>query len=227
MRRTLPTILVLLLVAVPMMVFAGGDAEEEAPIKQIRVAGQIPGLITPGVWDGQTFEMNSAMYEYLVEINTESGALDPVLATSWETDTGKVWTFKLREGVSFHDGSDFTAEDVKFTLERTQDPGLGHLKKADFEVMESVRVVDDHTLEVTLKEPRPTFVYQLTDYNMAILSSEYDYASLGESKPMGTGPYVLSQYIPKESVVMDKNPNYWAEGLPKIDRIGPFAVLSG
>ncbi|MGE4454592.1 MAG: ABC transporter substrate-binding protein [Sphaerochaeta sp.] len=224
MRRTLPTILVLLLLAVPMMVFAGGDAEEEAPIKQIRVAGQVPGLITPGVWDGQTFEMNSAMYEYLVEINTESGALDPVLATSWETDTGKVWTFKLREGVTFHDGSDFTAEDVKFTLERTQDPGLGHLKKADFEVMESVRVVDDHTLEVTLKEPRPTFVYQLTDYNMAILSSEYDYASLGESKPMGTGPYVLSQYIPKESVVMDKNPNYWAEGLPKIDRIAIYFV---
>ncbi|MGH0053569.1 MAG: ABC transporter substrate-binding protein [Sphaerochaetaceae bacterium] len=224
MRRTLLTMFIVLLLAMPMMVFAGGAAEETAPVKQIRVAEQVPGLITPGVWDGQAFSMNSSIYEYLVEINAETGEIDPVLATSWETDEGKVWTFKLRQGVTFHDGSAFTAEDVKFTLERTQDPGLGHLKKADFEVMDSVQIVDDYTVEIHLKESRPTFIYQLTDYNMAMLSSEYDYASLGESKPMGTGPYMMSQLIPKESALLEKNPNYWAEGLPKIDRIAIYFV---
>ncbi|MDC7231080.1 MAG: ABC transporter substrate-binding protein [Sphaerochaetaceae bacterium] len=221
MRRTL---LLVLLLAIPMMVFAGGDAEKAAPVKQIRVADQVPGLITPGVWDGQVFSMNSSIYEYLMEINAETGELDPVLATSWETDAGKVWTFKLREGVKFHNGSDFTAEDVKFTLERTQDPDLGHLKKSDFEVMESVRVIDDYTVEVTLKEPRPTFVYQMTDYSMAILSSEYDYDSYGETKPMGTGPFMMSQLVPKESALLEKNPNYWAEGLPKVDQIAIYFV---
>ncbi len=221
MRRTL---LVVLLLAIPMMVFAGGDAEKAAPVKQIRVAEQVPGLITPGVWDGQAFSMNSSIYEYLVEINAETGALEPLLATSWETDAGKVWTFKLRQGVTFHDGSVFNAEDVKYTLERTQDPSIGHLKKADFEVMESVRAVDDYTVEITLKEARPTFVYQLTDYSMAILSSDYDYASLGESKPMGTGPYTMSQLVPKESALLKKNPNYWVEGLPKIDQIAIYFV---
>ena len=221
MRRTL---LLVLLLAIPMMVFAGGDAEKAAPVKQIRVADQVPGLITPGVWDGQVFSMNSSIYEYLMEINAETGELDPVLATSWETDAGKVWTFKLREGVKFHNGSDFTAEDVKFTLERTQDPDLGHLKKSDFEVMESVRVIDDYTVEVTLKEPRPTFVYQMTDYSMAILSSEYDYDSFGETKPMGTGPFMMSQLVPKESALLEKNPNYWAEGLPKVDQLAIYFV---
>jgi len=59
----------------------------------------------------------------------------------------------------------------------------------------------------------------MTDYNMAMLSSDYDYAKLGESKPMGTGPFMMSQYIPKESVSMVKNPNYWDPNLPKLDKM--------
>ena len=58
-----------------------------------------------------------------------------------------------------------------------------------------------------------------TDYNMCMLSSDYDYANLGESKPMGTGPFMSSQYIPKESIAMVKNPNYWDPTLPKADKI--------
>ncbi len=219
MRRKLFTMLLVMLLALPMVVFASGDKEAETPTKQIRIAEQVPGLITPGVWDGQAFSMNSSIYEYLVEINAETGELDPVLATSWSTDTGKVWTFKLREGVKFHDGSAFTSADVKYTIERTQDPAVGHLKKADFEVVASIDTPDDYTVVINLKEARPTFIYQLTDYNMCMLSSEYDYAKLGESKPMGTGPFMMQQLVPKESALLVKNPNYWAPGLPKVDKL--------
>ncbi len=216
-RKKLLMVILVVLFMVP--VFAGGSKEAKPTEKVIRIAEQVPGLITPGVWDGQVFSMNSSMYEYLVEINAETGELDPVLATEWSTADGTKWIFKLRQGVTFHDGSDFTSADVKYTIERTQDPDLGHLKKQDFEVVQSIETPDDHTVIINLKEPRPTFVYQLTDYNMAILSSEYDYAKLGESKPMGTGPFKLSQYIPKESVAMEKNPNYWDPTLPKLDKI--------
>lgn len=72
---------------------------------------------------------------------------------------------------------------------------------------------------INLKESRPTFIYQLMDYNLAMLSSEYDYATLGESKPMGTGPFKLSKYIPKESVVLEKNSSYWNPELPKVDKL--------
>ncbi|MDT4761454.1 ABC transporter substrate-binding protein [Sphaerochaeta sp. PS] len=218
MKRT-ALILLLLVAMVTTPLFAGGDKEAKSSEKVIRIAEQVPGLITPGVWDGQVFSMNSSMYEYLVEINVGTGQLDPVLATDWSTTDGKDWTFHLRKGVKFHDGSDFTSKDVQYSLERTQDPTIGHLKKQDFSVVQSIETPDDYTVIIHLKESRPTFVYQLTDYNMAMLSSEYDYAKYGESKPMGTGPFMMSQYIPKESIAMVKNPNYWDPALPKLDKI--------
>ncbi|MDD3365976.1 MAG: ABC transporter substrate-binding protein [Sphaerochaetaceae bacterium] len=223
MKRTISIMLLILVLAVS-VVFAGGDKEEAKDEKIIRIAEQVPGLITPGVWDGQAFSMNGSIYEYLAEMNPDTGELEPLLATAWETEDGSTWKFTLRKGVKFHDGSDFNAQDVKYTIERTQDPTIGHLKKQDFEVVSSIETPDNHTIILHLDEPRPTFVYQLTDYNMAILSSEYDYASLGESKPMGTGPFMMQQLIPKESALLVRNPNYWAEGLPIVDKLAIYFV---
>ncbi len=216
-RKTLIILLLAFLVAIP--VFAGGEKEAEKAEKVIRIVENVPGLITPGVWDGQTFSLNSSIYEYLVQINGKTGELEPLLATEWSTPNGKQWIFKLREGVTFHDGSAFDADDVRFTIERTQDTSIGHLKKNDFAVVESIETPDKYTVILNLKEARPTFIYLMTDYNMAMLSSDYDYAKLGESKPMGTGPFMNGQYIPKESIAMVKNPNYWDPTLPKVDKV--------
>ena len=218
MKRITPIIFLLaLLIATPL--FSGGDKEVTKTEKIIRIAENVPGLITPGAWDGQTLSMNSSLYEYLVEVNGETGELQPLLATEWSTPNGKKWTFKLRKGVTFHDGSTFDADDVRFSIERTQDPTIGHLKKNDFAVVESIETPDKYTVILNLKEARPTFIYLMTDYNMAMLSSDYDYAKLGESKPMGTGPFMNKQYIPKESIAMVKNPNYWDPTLPKVDQV--------
>jgi len=220
MKKRMLLVFLCLLMLPMTLIFAGGDKEtSQQEEKVVRVAEQVPGLITPGSWDGQVFSLNSSMYEYLVEINTETGELDPVLATSWETTDGKRWIFTLREGVTFHDGSTFDAEDVKFTIERTQDPTLGHLKKNDFSIVESIEIIDSYTVAINLKESRPTFIYLMTDYNMPILSSDYDYANKGESKPMGTGPFKMEQMIPKESALLVKNSEYWDPELPKLDKI--------
>lgn len=221
-RKAITSILLVAVLATSL--FAGGAKETALTTKNIRIAEQVPGLITPGVWDGQAFSMNSSIYEYLVEINTSTGELDPVLATEWSTADGKQWTFKLRENVLFHDGSTFDSQDVKFTIERTQDPSIGHLKKQDFEIVASIETPDSHTVLINLKEARPTFIYQLTDYNMCILSSDYDYGSLGESKPMGTGPFIMKQMIPKESAALVKNTSYWQAGLPKVDALSIYFV---
>lgn len=197
----------------------GGGANKDAAPSRIRVAEQVPNLITPGVWDGQAFSLNASVYDYLVEIDPESGELSPALALSWSSEDGRSWELKLRQGVRFHDGSRFDAEDVKFTIERTQDPGLGHLKAQDFSVVESVEAPDAHTVIIRLKEVRPTFIYQMTDYNMAVLSSEYDYAAKGEVAPMGTGAFKIKALTPKESAHLVKNPEYWEGGYPLVDEL--------
>lgn len=186
--------------------------------KVIRIAEQVPNLITPGVWDGQAFSLDSSIYDYLVDIDT-NGKLSPSLATSWETTDGKVWTINLRHGVKFQDGSDFNAEDVKFTILRTQDPSVGHLKAQDFSVVDTIDTPDPYTVVIKLKEVRPTFIYLMTDYNMAMLSSTYDYKTLGETKPMGTGPFKLEKLVQKESAKLVRNTDYWDKGYPLADQV--------
>lgn len=204
---------------VTMLAGCGGKKEAAEEIRSVRIAEQVPNLITPGVWDGQAFTMNGSIYDYLVEIDSETGTLEPALALSWESDDGAVWTITLREDVKFHDGTAFDSADVKYTIERTQDESIGHLKAQDFSVVESVETPDEHTVVITLSESRPTFMYQMTDYNMAVLSSEYDYAALGESKPMGTGAFMLKTLTPKESAHLVRNPDFWDEGYPLVDEL--------
>jgi peptide/nickel transport system substrate-binding protein len=216
-------ILAMFFLLVTALVFSGGKQEAEDKMV-IRVAEQVPNLITPGVWDGQAFSLNASIYDYLIEMDANTGELVPALATEWDSPDGKVWTLKLRQGVTFHDGSAFTAEDVKFTLERTQDPDIGHLKAQDFKIVEKIETPDDFTVVITLEEAFPTFPFLFTDYNTAILSSDYDYQMKGESAPMGTGAFKLQQMVPKESALLVKNDSYWAPGLPKADELRIYFV---
>lgn len=224
MKKLILTSLVFIFLFSAAGLFAGGEAEAVEDKMIIKVAEQVPNLITPGVWDGQAFSLNPSIYDYLIEMDANTGELVPALATEWKTDDGIVWTFKLRKGVKFHNGTDFTAEDVKFTLERTQDPALGHLKAQDFSVVKKIETPDPYTVVVTLEEALPTFMYAMTDYNMAVLSSEYDYGTYGESAPMGTGAFKMEQLIPKESALLTKNENYWQPGLPKADELQIYFV---
>ena len=113
-------LVVVLALLTPFSLYSQGNVDTKQSEKEIvRISDTMPGLITPGVWNGQTFSLNSSVYEYLVALDAEDNSLSPVLATSWNTLDGKVWDIEIRKGVTCHDGSSLTSEDVKFTIQRT------------------------------------------------------------------------------------------------------------
>lgn len=150
--------------------------------------------------------------EYLIDLD-DTNALKPKLAESWTpNETIDVWTFKLRQGVTFNDGTPFEAEDVVTSIERVLDPanGSGALSQLNGVLSPGgVRAVDQYTVEFTLDKPYADFPYMVSsgNYNTAILSRNYKGDIL--KNPVGTGPFMLKDYVTKQKAVFVKNPNYW------------------
>ncbi|WP_366658017.1 ABC transporter substrate-binding protein [Fodinicurvata sp. EGI_FJ10296] len=162
------------------------------------------------------------IYEPLV-LQDENQGLTPGLATDWgPTDDPLVWEFELREGVTWHDGSEFTAADVAFTVERAQNVPNSPSSFATYlgEIAE-VEIVDDHTVRFHTEEPAPLMANNLS--TVYIVSEAHgegaateDYNS-GEAA-IGTGPYKFVDYTPGDSVVMEANEDYWGDA-PEWDTV--------
>jgi peptide/nickel transport system substrate-binding protein len=159
------------------------------------------------------------VYEGLTGVRPDL-SIEPLLAESWEiSEDGLTYTFALREGVTFHDGSPLTAGDVKFTFERLVGPQTASPSAADLASMASVEAPDDRTVVVTLSQPDASFLATLSQSSVGIMSEAFVTANGGDVSQvaMGTGPFVFNEYVPNTRVILDKNPNYWQEGLPYLD----------
>jgi peptide/nickel transport system substrate-binding protein len=143
----------------------------------------------------------------------------PWLATSWSRTGPNLWRFKLREGVKFHDGSPFTADDVVFSVERALHP-LSQMRTA-IQGVEAARKVDDHTVELVLKEPNPALLQHLTQFR--IMSRAWSVKN-GAEKPQdyknkedtvasrsanGTGAFILREWSPDVRVRLEQNRDWW------------------
>lgn len=161
---------------------------------------------------------NRHLYENLVRRNPETLELEPWLATSWETPDANTWVFELREGVTFHDGTPFDASAVKFTFERIMDPEVGAPRASLLESVESIEVVDDHTLRITTEQPYGAFLAALAHTNAAIVSptAVEEYGDLMRN-PVGTGPYMFEEWVSGDRLSMVAYPDYWG-GAPEIER---------
>ncbi|MCS6940999.1 MAG: ABC transporter substrate-binding protein [Roseiflexaceae bacterium] len=143
----------------------------------------------------------------------------PALAASWEQQDETTWIFNLRRGVTFHNGKPFSAEDVLHTFDRTIKQQMIFASK--LEPIERTEVIDDYTLKITLKRPVATFLDDL--YNVAITPSNVSDEEL-KRKPVGAGPFRFVSWTPNEAIVLERNPNYWEPGKPRLDRL-TFRVL--
>ncbi len=139
-----------------------------------------------------------------------NGEVLPDLAESWTiSDDGKVYTFKLHTGVKFHDGTDFSADDVKFSLERAMAPDSQNAQKQLFAAIDKVEVVDPATVKVTLKHPQGSFLYDMGWGDAVIVSPKT--AATNKEKPIGTGPFKFESWAKGSSVTLVKSDNYWGD----------------
>jgi len=180
------------------------------------------------VTDLNSNRVGRRIVETLVTFPEESTQVVPGLAESWTVSKdGLRYTFKLRKGITFHDGTAFTAEAVKFSIERQIDPDhpfskLGKYPFANYNFgnVKAVEVVDPSTVEFVLKEPRASFLAVLTAGAASVVSPTAvkkfgaDYAL----QPVGTGPFKYVSWDRGQRVVLEKNARYWRYPV-KIDRV--------
>jgi len=160
----------------------------------------------------------TTIYEKLVELDNGYQPI-PVLAESWESNQdGSVWTFHLRKGVKWHDGRDFTAKDVVWTFKRVLDPKLDSGAAATLGMLspDKIDAVDDHTVRFTAKSPTVELPVLISSKYAAIVPDGIDRDTM-QKKPVGTGPYMVDQFVPGPKFVAKRNANYWKPGLPKAD----------
>ena len=181
-------------------------------------------LTTTDPWDANdtlSHACAKTFYEGLFGFN-EKLELRPVLAESYDVSPdGLVYTFHLRKGVKFHDGTDFNAEAVKVNFDRVTNPENKLKRYSLYSNIAKTEVVDDLTAKVTLKTPFSPFINQLA-HPSAVMISPTALKKYGKDimfHPVGTGPYKFVEWKQTDYLKGAKNENYWRPGLPKIDTI--------
>ena len=159
------------------------------------------------------------MFDQLTTVNEDSSGIAPSIAESWEiSPDGTLYTFVIRQGVTFHDGSPMTMEDVVFSLERVFDPkGSGY--SFLFGTVEGVEAVDDTSLQITLKEPFTPLLDNLNVFPASIVPKaavEADADAFAQN-PVGTGPFKLQEFAKGRQVHLVKHDGYWKPDRPHLD----------
>ncbi|WP_434055190.1 MAG: ABC transporter substrate-binding protein [Roseibium sp.] len=155
--------------------------------------------------------IDSVLYSNVFEGLTRfgpDGTVNPGLAESWTiSDDGKTYTFKLNEGVKFHDGTDMTADDVKFSLDRARADDSANAQKALFAGIDAVEAVDPLTVEVTLKEANSSFLFNMA-WGDAVIVAPETIADI-KTNPVGTGAFRFADWVQGDKIELERNPDYW------------------
>jgi peptide/nickel transport system substrate-binding protein len=188
------------------------------------------------VTDGESFRVADQIFDGLVQFNGSSTDLKPALARSWDISADNLtYTFNLRQGVRFHDGTPFDASAVKWNFDRWGQEDNQWNKEvlaggATFEyysdvtgladVVKSVEVVDSSTVRITLSSPQGPFLLNLalpTFVMISPYSAGNGFTELSRN-PVGTGPFKFVEWVPSDRIVLDANASYWGD-LPSVERV--------
>ena len=200
-------------------------------------------LESGNITEGNSIYLQDQIYDRLIAFKPGTTELEPGLATEWKpSDGGKVWTFKLRPGIKFHDGTDFDAEAVRFNVDRWWNEKseygyrsagktyeiwgelFGGYKGTPKSLVQDVVAEGKDSVKFVLKQPFTAFPAALaTGYfgiasPTAIKKAQAKYGT-PSSLAVGTGPFVFKEWRTGDSIVLTKNPNYWKQGLPKSEQL--------
>ena len=227
---------------------AGAESESTAETKGVDVdtTGYLVAALNADIQTADVqktskdYEVPFNIFDRLVDVEVDADGnskIVPSLAESWDiSDDGLEYTFHLRQGVKFHNGNDFTAEDVAYTFHRMltveggvntefidQIKGADELLAGETDTLEGVEVVDDYTIKVTLKEPFAGFLASISSPGVSIYDSEAteaagDQFGMDPAVTVGTGPFEFASWSFNNQLVLTRNEDYWkgASGLPGV-----------
>lgn len=227
---------------------AGAENESTAEVKGVDVdtTGYLVAALNADIQTADVqktskdYEVPFNIFDRLVDVEVDADGnskIVPSLAENWDiSDDGLEYTFHLRQGVKFHNGNDFTAEDVAYTFHRMltveggvntefidQIKGADELLAGETDTLEGVEVVDDYTIKVTLKEPFAGFLASISSPGVSIYDSEAteaagDQFGMDPAVTVGTGPFEFSSWSFNNQLVLTRNEDYWkgASGLPGV-----------
>ena len=170
-----------------------------------------PGSFTGGAFGG-------SMCNNLTEILPDRSVAGDLAESFENANQSKRWVFKLRKGVTFHNGRSLTAKDVVASMTHHIGPNTKSPAKVIFAQLDSVKAEDDLTVVFTLTGSNPDFPFMLSDYHLPIMPAKDD-GTLDLSKPVGTGPFVLEHWVAGSPAKFKRNPNYHKNNKPYFDEV--------
>ena len=209
MRRTIALGSALLLL-VALGSVAPADAQTKDDTIVYAIQSDVPNWDPPNSVLRESIILGYHVFDHLAARDLKTGKVGPSLATSWRAIDETTWEVKLRQGVRFHDGTPFTARDVKASFDRVLDPEKKLTARGNHAKIKSVEVVDDHTARFKTDGPYPVFVERLT---ALVMQSEKQIKDKGhefmQENPVGTGPYKLVRWSKKQEHLLVRNDDYW------------------
>ncbi len=202
--------------------------EETEKVLIFACAGDADKLDPADVTDGESTARTDSIFEGLVEYKEGSAEIQPCLATSWEiSPDGKNMTFNLRQGVKFHDGTDFNADAVVFSFERQYNTSHPYHQYGEwaywgymFSDIEKVEKIDNYKVRIVLSRPNAAIMTSLAMFTVAIVSpaNAEKWEEDAFKNPVGTGPFKFVEWVKDDHITVEAFEDYWG-GVPKLDKV--------
>jgi len=226
--KMLTSLLLIGLLVFGLLLNTGCKKQAELVTLTFAKSGDVVKLDPADVTDGESVTVMDNIFEGLIRYKKGSSELEPCLAERWEEgEDGMSFTFYLKKGVKFHDGTDFNADAVVFSFERQRDPNHPFNKYGKWEYwswcfneIEKTEKVDDYAVKITFNEKFAPFLTTMAMFTVFIVSPA-NHEKWGEeayAHPVGTGPFKFVEWVKDDHITLEKFDGYWGEK-PKIDKL--------